>query len=59
MKDALYTIALRNADRYEALARRAEESHDDELADFFRAMRDDNRRRAEEAKRLLAGRISE
>lgn len=59
MKDALYAIAQRNADRYEALARSAERSDDDELADFFRAMRDDSRRRAEEAKRLLAGRVSE
>lgn len=31
MKDALYTIALQNADRYEALARRAETASDEEL----------------------------
>lgn len=59
MKDALYTIATLNADRYEALARKAERSDDDELADFFRAMRDSGRRNAEKAKALLAQRTAE
>lgn len=59
MKDALYTIALQNADRYEALARRAETSGDGELAEFFRWMRDGSRENAERAKRLLAQRVAE
>ena len=59
MKDALYTIALKNADRYEALARRADSSSDEELAEFFRRMRDESRDNAERAKRLLAQRVAE
>ena len=59
MKDALYTIALKNADRYEALARRADLSSDEELAEFFRRMRDESRDNAERAKRLLAQRVAE
>jgi hypothetical protein len=59
VKDALYAIALQNADRYEALARRAEGSNDDELAEFFRRMRDESRENAERAKRLLAQRVAE
>lgn len=59
MKDALYTIALQNADRYEALARRAETSSDGELAEFFRRMRDESRENAEKAKVLLAQRVAE
>ena len=59
MNDALYAIALRNADRYEALARRAEDSGDDELAEFFRRMRDESRENAEKAKTLLARRVAE
>ena len=59
MKDALYTIALDNADRYEALARRAETSSDEELAEFFRRMRDESRENAEKAKRLLSQRVAE
>ena len=47
VKDALYTIALKNADRYEA------------LAGFFRRMRDESRENAERAKRLLAQRVAE
>jgi hypothetical protein len=59
VKDALYSIALKNADRYEALARRAEMSSDGELAEFFRWMRDESRDNAERAKRLLAQRVAE
>jgi rubrerythrin len=59
VNDALYAIALRNADRYEALARRAEDSGDDELAEFFRRMRDESRENAEKAKTLLARRVAE
>ena len=54
MKKALYEAVLRDVDRYEELARRAEGFADDELAGFFRGIRDENRRRAEEARRLLA-----
>ena len=59
MKDELYSIALLNADRYEALARRAEKASDEELADFFRAMRNESRESAERAKELLAQRVAE
>jgi rubrerythrin len=59
MKDALYTIALKNADRYEALAGRAATSSDEELAEFFRRMRDESRENAERAKRLLSRRVAE
>ena len=59
MKDELYYVALRNADRYQTLTRRAERVGDDELAEFFRAMRDDGRRNAEKVKRLLAQRLAE
>jgi len=59
VKAALYDVTMRNADRYHALARSAERTGDDELAGFFRRMRDDNRRSAQEARRLLAQRIAE
>jgi hypothetical protein len=59
VKDALYTIALKNADRYEALARRAAMSSDEELAEFFRRMRDESRENAERAKRLLSQRVAD
>ena len=57
MKNEHYEIALLNADRYEALARRAEDANDQELAGFFRYMREEGRRRAKEAMRGLAGRV--
>ena len=59
MKEALYEAAMQDAERYEDLARRAAASEDGELADFFREIRDENRRRAEKAGRLLAGRLAE
>jgi rubrerythrin len=59
VKDELYSIALLNADRYEALARRAEKASDEELADFFRAMRNESHENAERAKELLAQRVAE
>jgi hypothetical protein len=59
MKKALYEAVLRDVGRYEELARRAEGLADDELAGFFRDIRDENRRRADEARRLLAQRIAE
>lgn len=59
VKEALYEAVMQDAERYEDLARRAESSEDDELAEFFREIRDENRRRAERAERLLAGRLAE
>ncbi len=59
MKKALYEAVLRDVDRYEELARRAEGFADDELAVFFREISDENRRRADEARRLLTQRVAE
>jgi rubrerythrin len=59
VKDELYTIALANAEKYDSLARRAEKSDDQELADFFRRMRDHSRANADRAKVLLAQRLAE
>lgn len=59
MKEALYEALMQDAGRYEDLARRAEASDDDELAGFFRRVRDENRCRTEEARLLLAGRVAE
>ncbi|CAN5685468.1 hypothetical protein BH24ACT18_BH24ACT18_21450 [soil metagenome] len=59
MKKALYEAVLQDVDRYEDLARRAEGSGDDELAGFFREIREENRLRAEKAGRLLAQRVAE
>jgi hypothetical protein len=58
MKKALYEAVLRDVDRYEELARRAEGFADDELAGFFRGISDENQRRADEARRLLAERVA-
>lgn len=57
MKNEHYEIALLNADRYEALARRAEDANDQELASFFRFMRDEGRRKAKGAMRGIARRV--
>jgi hypothetical protein len=54
MKKALYEAVLRDVDRYEELARRAEGFADGELAGFFRGISDENQRRADEVRRLLA-----
>lgn len=59
MKRALYEAVFDDVERYEELARAAADSGDDELAGFFREIRDENRRRAEKAERLLAGRVAE
>src|SRR4028119_1821871 len=56
MKEALYEAVMQDAERYEDLARRAGASEEDELARFFREIRDENRRRTEQARGLLAGR---
>jgi hypothetical protein len=58
MKEALYEAVMQDAERYEDPARRAEASEEDELARFFRELRDENRRRTEKARRLLAGRVA-
>ena len=50
---------MRDVDLYEDLARRAEGSADDELAGFFREVRDENRLRAEKARRLFAQWVAE
>jgi hypothetical protein len=65
MKQALYEAiledeaALEDAFKYEVLVRRAEASGDQELTESFRQARDENRRRAERAERLLAQRLPE
>jgi rubrerythrin len=59
VKDELYSIALLDTDRYEALALRAESADDEELAGFFRVVRDDNREHAASARKLLAQRVAE
>ena len=50
---------MQDVEKYEELSRRAAGSGDDELAGFFREVRDENRRRAEKARWLLAGRVAE
>jgi hypothetical protein len=60
---ALYEAILEDeavlavAFKYELLTRQAEASGDQELMEFSRQMRDENRRRAERAERLLAQRL--
>jgi hypothetical protein len=51
--------ALTDAFKYEVLTRQAETSGDQELMEFSRQMRDENRRRAERAERQLAQRLPE
>ena len=59
MKTALYEAVFQDIERYEDLARRAADTGDDELAGFFREVREENRRRVERTRRLLAGRVAE
>lgn len=59
MKKALYEAVSQDVGKYEALALRAEGSDDDELAGFFREVRDENQLRGEKARRLLAQRVAE
>ncbi len=59
LKRALYEAVAQDVERYEELARKAAISGDDELAGFFGEVRDENRRRAERARRLLAQRVAE
>lgn len=49
MKRDLYETVSGDDRRYEALARQAGASNNHELADYFRGLRDDNRRRDERA----------
>jgi hypothetical protein len=63
VKRALYEAiledeaALEDAFKYEVLVRQAEASGNQELTESFRQLRDENRRRAERAERLLAQRL--
>ncbi len=50
---------LEDAFKYEVLARQAEASDDQALVDSLCKMRDESRRRAERAERLLAQRLPE
>lgn len=59
MKQALYEGVLEDAFKYETLAWQAEASGDDELAEFFRQMRDENRRCTERTEQLLVQRLPE
>jgi rubrerythrin len=62
---ALYDAILEDerilmvAFRYEVLARQAEASDDQALIEYFRKMRDENRRRAERAERVMAQQLPE
>ena len=65
MHDALYAL-IEDADRYQALAKRADEvlsqpaafTQDEELAAFLQQVARESSHRAEEAKRLLAQRVA-
>lgn len=59
MKQALYEAVLEDAFKHKVLVRQAEASGDDELAEFFRQMRDENRRCTERTEQLLAQRLPE
>jgi rubrerythrin len=50
---------LEDAFKYEVLTRQAEASGDQELTEFFRQVRNENRRRAEKVEQLLAQRLPE
>ena len=55
---ALYRI-LEDARRYEEYAEAARLAYDEELADFFRELREESRGRAERAEKLLAQRLAD
>lgn len=59
MKQALYSISARDPEKYQDLARRAQKSDDQELAEFFDRIGEEDHRLAEEARRLLAQRVAE
>lgn len=50
--------ALHGAWNYDQYISDAESNGDDELADFYRQVKQENAARADEAKRLLAARLS-
>ena len=50
---------LEDAFKDEVLTRQAEASGDQELTEFFRQVRDENRRRAEKVEQFLAQRLPE
>jgi hypothetical protein len=58
MKRDLYETASGDNRRYEVLARQAGASSNRELADYFRGLRDENRRRDERARGPLARRVA-
>jgi hypothetical protein len=55
---ALYRI-LEDAQRYEEYAEVAQWAYDEEIADFFRELREESRGRAERAQELLAQRLAD
>jgi rubrerythrin len=55
---ALYRI-LEDAQRYEEYADVSQRAYDEELADFFRELREESRERAERAEELLAQRLAD
>jgi hypothetical protein len=55
---ALYRL-LEDARRYEGYAEAARRAYDEELADFFREVREESRGRAERAGELLAQRLAD
>ncbi len=55
---ALYRI-LEDAQRYEEYAEVAQRAYDEEIADFFRELREESRGRAERARELLAQRLAD
>ncbi|HLL73423.1 MAG TPA: hypothetical protein VK363_18430 [Pyrinomonadaceae bacterium] len=64
-QDTLYNLlsivyhALQGAETYEVYINDAEQSGDTELAQFFREVRDQNVKRAERGKQLLAARLGQ
>jgi hypothetical protein len=50
--------ALQGAETYEMYINDAEQTGDTELAQYFRDVRDENTKRAERGKKLLAARLS-
>jgi rubrerythrin len=55
---ALYRL-LEDAQRYEEYAEVAQWAYDEEIADFFRELREESRGRAERARELLAQRLAD
>jgi len=64
-QDTLYNLfsiiyhALQGAETYEKYIADAEQSGDTELAQFFRDVRDQNTKRAQQGKQLLVTRLAE